>query len=344
MPVAPGLGRYFLPLNRGKRSVVLDLKTEAGRARSASLLGSADIVVHNYVPERARAFGLGWDDAPCGAPGARRRSRLVVRSRRPARRCPGLRPRRPGPLGLAHRTRRAWRHGSGSRGRDPARRSHCRLPARVRGARRARLRTEVGDRRARRRLAPLGRARGAGAGPRLARRRDGGRRAHRNIGRSRGPRRGDRRRPRDEPLLPVLRDAGRLRRRRLPERRAAPCLPRALRARRPDGRCARPGSRGRRRSGRKAAPDGRDRARSRGRTVRACSRAARDGRCPGKPGPRPRDRARRGAGRRLPARRRASRSPVSGRCGCSARSSANARSSRLRRWVRTRRRCWRALA
>ena len=61
MPVAPGLGRYFIPLNRGKRSVVLDLKTEEGRARSSALVESADIVVHNYPPERARAFGLDWD-------------------------------------------------------------------------------------------------------------------------------------------------------------------------------------------------------------------------------------------------------------------------------------------
>ena len=68
MPVAPGLGRYFIPLNRGKRSVVLDLKTEAGRARSATLLGSADIVVHNYVPERAHAFGLGWDELHAAHP------------------------------------------------------------------------------------------------------------------------------------------------------------------------------------------------------------------------------------------------------------------------------------
>ena len=61
MPVAPGIGRYFVPLNRGKRSVVLDLKTEDGRASSRRLLGSADVVLHNFPPARARAFGLDWD-------------------------------------------------------------------------------------------------------------------------------------------------------------------------------------------------------------------------------------------------------------------------------------------
>ena len=61
MPVGPGLGRYFMPLNRGKRSVVVDLKTEAGRAHSAELLATADIVLHNYAPARVIAFGLGWE-------------------------------------------------------------------------------------------------------------------------------------------------------------------------------------------------------------------------------------------------------------------------------------------
>jgi crotonobetainyl-CoA:carnitine CoA-transferase CaiB-like acyl-CoA transferase len=61
MPVAPGLGRYFVPLNRGKRSVVLDLKTEEGRRSSARLLRSADAVLHNFRPSRAPAFGLDWE-------------------------------------------------------------------------------------------------------------------------------------------------------------------------------------------------------------------------------------------------------------------------------------------
>jgi crotonobetainyl-CoA:carnitine CoA-transferase CaiB-like acyl-CoA transferase len=62
MPVAPGLGRFFLPLNRGKRSVVLDLKTEEGHARSSALVATADVVLHNYAPERATAFGLDGDE------------------------------------------------------------------------------------------------------------------------------------------------------------------------------------------------------------------------------------------------------------------------------------------
>jgi crotonobetainyl-CoA:carnitine CoA-transferase CaiB-like acyl-CoA transferase len=60
-PAAPGWGRYFVPLNRGKRSVVLDLKSEAGRAHSRALLATADVVLHNFPPDRAEAFGLGWE-------------------------------------------------------------------------------------------------------------------------------------------------------------------------------------------------------------------------------------------------------------------------------------------
>ena len=61
MPVAPGVGRYFIPLNRGKRSVTIDLKTEDGRRTSDRLLQSADVVLHNFPRERACRFGLDWD-------------------------------------------------------------------------------------------------------------------------------------------------------------------------------------------------------------------------------------------------------------------------------------------
>jgi crotonobetainyl-CoA:carnitine CoA-transferase CaiB-like acyl-CoA transferase len=68
MPVAPALGRYFVPLNRGKRSVVLDLKTEDGREKSRALVGDADIVIHNYAPSRAAAFGLDWESLHAAKP------------------------------------------------------------------------------------------------------------------------------------------------------------------------------------------------------------------------------------------------------------------------------------
>ncbi len=68
MPVSVGLGRYFIPLNRGKRSIVLDLKTAEGRERSAALLMTADVVLHNSPPPRASAFGLDWETVHAAHP------------------------------------------------------------------------------------------------------------------------------------------------------------------------------------------------------------------------------------------------------------------------------------
>ncbi len=57
-PFADGESRYFYSLNRNKRSVVLDLKDEEGRRASRALLRTADVVLHNMPPARARLFGL----------------------------------------------------------------------------------------------------------------------------------------------------------------------------------------------------------------------------------------------------------------------------------------------
>ncbi len=57
-PFADGESRYFYALNRGKRSVALDLKSPEGRERSRALIASADALVHNCLPERARRFRL----------------------------------------------------------------------------------------------------------------------------------------------------------------------------------------------------------------------------------------------------------------------------------------------
>ena len=57
-PFQEGESRYFYALNRGKRSVALDLKTPRDARAAAELIAGADALVHNCLPERARRFGL----------------------------------------------------------------------------------------------------------------------------------------------------------------------------------------------------------------------------------------------------------------------------------------------
>src|SRR3954453_6880571 len=57
-PFQPGESRYFYALNRGKRSIALDLKSAEGRALSRELIATADALVHNCLPDRAREFCL----------------------------------------------------------------------------------------------------------------------------------------------------------------------------------------------------------------------------------------------------------------------------------------------
>ncbi len=57
-PDAGGLFRY---LNSNKRSVVLDLATEAGAEAARTLAADADLVVENFRPGMLESFGLGCD-------------------------------------------------------------------------------------------------------------------------------------------------------------------------------------------------------------------------------------------------------------------------------------------
>jgi crotonobetainyl-CoA:carnitine CoA-transferase CaiB-like acyl-CoA transferase len=65
---------YFASVNRNKRSVVLDLRTDQGRAAHDRLLAGADLLVHNYRPRTAARLGLDADAL------AERHPRLVVAS------------------------------------------------------------------------------------------------------------------------------------------------------------------------------------------------------------------------------------------------------------------------
>lgn len=57
-----GVSAYFAWLNRGKRSVVLDLKQERDRAICRTLLAGADVFVHNLAPGAVERLGFGYDD------------------------------------------------------------------------------------------------------------------------------------------------------------------------------------------------------------------------------------------------------------------------------------------
>lgn len=57
----PGLGGYFQSVNRGKRSIVLDLKTPGGRDRFLGLVEHADVVVENYSAGVMERLGLAYE-------------------------------------------------------------------------------------------------------------------------------------------------------------------------------------------------------------------------------------------------------------------------------------------
>lgn len=60
-PVRDGESHYFLAINRGKKSVVIDLKTSEGLQLAKDLAAKCDIVVENYRPGVMDKLGLGWD-------------------------------------------------------------------------------------------------------------------------------------------------------------------------------------------------------------------------------------------------------------------------------------------
>jgi crotonobetainyl-CoA:carnitine CoA-transferase CaiB-like acyl-CoA transferase len=56
--IVEGLSWYFAAFNRNKRSIVLDLRSDAGKAALAALIATADVVVDNFRPGVMAAMGF----------------------------------------------------------------------------------------------------------------------------------------------------------------------------------------------------------------------------------------------------------------------------------------------
>jgi crotonobetainyl-CoA:carnitine CoA-transferase CaiB-like acyl-CoA transferase len=59
-PFRDEVSHYFLSVNRGKKSIVVDLKTEAGVALVKDLAAQCDILIENYRPGVMDRLGLGY--------------------------------------------------------------------------------------------------------------------------------------------------------------------------------------------------------------------------------------------------------------------------------------------
>jgi len=59
-PFVGGESAPFMIWNRNKRSVVIDLKTEAGKTQLLGLIDGADVLIENFRPGTLERLGLGW--------------------------------------------------------------------------------------------------------------------------------------------------------------------------------------------------------------------------------------------------------------------------------------------
>jgi crotonobetainyl-CoA:carnitine CoA-transferase CaiB-like acyl-CoA transferase len=68
-PEREGTSTYFLGVNRGKRSVVLDLREEADVALARELAARADVMIQNFKPGGMARFRLDFDAVRTSNPG-----------------------------------------------------------------------------------------------------------------------------------------------------------------------------------------------------------------------------------------------------------------------------------
>lgn len=61
-PLQNGISHYFYAINRNKRSIVVDLRTDQGRAVALDLVERSDVVVENFRPGVLRSLGLDYQE------------------------------------------------------------------------------------------------------------------------------------------------------------------------------------------------------------------------------------------------------------------------------------------
>lgn len=59
---APGMGGVFVNVNRGKRSVVLDLRSEHGKTALRALIEKADVFIHSMRAKAIARLGFSYDE------------------------------------------------------------------------------------------------------------------------------------------------------------------------------------------------------------------------------------------------------------------------------------------
>jgi crotonobetainyl-CoA:carnitine CoA-transferase CaiB-like acyl-CoA transferase len=68
-PVREGVSTYYLGINRGKRSIVLDLRDETDAGLGRELARRADVVIENFKPGGLDKYGLDFDAVRAANPG-----------------------------------------------------------------------------------------------------------------------------------------------------------------------------------------------------------------------------------------------------------------------------------
>ncbi|GAA4355960.1 CaiB/BaiF CoA transferase family protein [Angustibacter luteus] len=67
-PVHDGVSTYFLGVNRGKRSIALDLRDETDAGLARELARRADVVIENFKPGGLTKYGLDYDTVSAANP------------------------------------------------------------------------------------------------------------------------------------------------------------------------------------------------------------------------------------------------------------------------------------